>query len=472
MTKTHPPGVFIVFWLFTFLMTGTSIIQGLLVLYLTTKFSVSDGTAYSIYAAYSASIYVTSLYGGYLGQRFLKHHLAVILGLILCTFGLLILIISLKTILLLGLCCFALGSGLIYPNAYCLLGKLYKHGDAGRDSGFTIAYTGMNLGALIGFLSAGYLQRYISYQAAYLFAAIILFFAIIIFIWKHKIFLSDNNVDKNKKQNTLIGVVGVLIVIPILFALLHVHDFFRWLIIFFGAATFIWLLTYTILYRKTNPLIAKRLLLFFILALFAVVFWALYELQPTMLILFFERNVDRGSLPASGVMAFNPIYMLILGPTLSYLWLYLSKKNTIVPVLSKFSLALIALGLALFMLVIGIHFANSAGYTTLLWIAGFFLLLSIAEMIIAPAGYAAVGMLAPENIQGMMIGIWQLTLGIARAISGQIAQATAVPPVIAQQPLLTNPFYTKDFLYFGLVALIVGLIPFFLMKQFTTTTQH
>jgi POT family proton-dependent oligopeptide transporter len=454
----------IVFSLLTFQMVGTSTMEGLLVLYFIKHFGMADGTAYSLYAAFSASVSALSLLGGYLGQHYLGQRLAVLLGFALDTLGLLLLLSTTKVWLLLGLCCFAIGSGLIYPNLFYLLGCLYKHGDKGRESGFTIAYTGMNFGALIGFLAAGYLQQYFSYQLAFAAAAIILFMGVILFSWQQKIFPTTNNTTHTPKDY-LVGSGILIMMVPILFFLLHYHQLFRFLIIAIGVITAIWLLLQVGLRRKHDPQLAQRLLFFLILAIFATVFWSLYVLQPTAVITFLDRNVARGTFSPSSLMAFNPVYMLILGPILSYLWLWLDKRNKLFPVIAKFSVSLVLIGLALFMLVLGIYFANSSGQTTLLWVALFFLLLSIAEMIIAPAGYAMVGKLIPEQLQSTMLGVWQLVLGVSRALSGQLAQ-WVITPNGSQQLALTNPLYAKNFWYFGLAAVVCGLVPLVFIKRF------
>lgn len=474
MERTLPSGVYVVFGLFTFLMSGTSVIQGLLVLYLISKFSFADGAAYSLYAAYASTIYASSLYGGYIGQRHMGQHNAIILGLILEFAGLISLTFSIKTVLLLGLCCFALGSGLIYPNVYCLLGRLYKPGDIGRDSAFTIAYTGMNFGSLIGFVTAGYLQRYFTFHSAFLFAVIIMTFGGILFIKNRKVFPSVTTENILQKRHNILGVVLTVSMIPLLFILLHYHTFWRWFIMLAGVSMVGFLVTNACLKKKTDPNAARKLFMLISLAILAMVFWSLYVLQPTVLILFLERNVDRslfGTIPASSIMAFNPVYMLILGPALSYLWLSLDRKNKKISVPFKFSLALSILGLSFLSLSVGIHFANLQGYTSLIWIGVYFLFLSIAEMIIAPAGYAAIGTLVPEKMHSMMLGSWQLMVGAAVAFSGEIAQLVTTKPGVTQYPLLTNPVYFREFMRFGLVALSVGILSVIFMRSYSKITQ-
>ena len=64
-----------------------------------------------------------------------------------------------------GLALIVVGTGLLKPNVSTLVGSLYPQGDSRRDAGFSIFYMGINLGALIGPLIAGYLAQRVDWHS-------------------------------------------------------------------------------------------------------------------------------------------------------------------------------------------------------------------------------------------------------------------------------------------------------------------
>src|SRR5882724_9058342 len=56
------------------------------------------------------------------------------------------------------------GTGLLKGNVSTIVGQLYKKGDPRRDSGFSIFYMGINIGALISPLICGYVGQRISWR--------------------------------------------------------------------------------------------------------------------------------------------------------------------------------------------------------------------------------------------------------------------------------------------------------------------
>src|SRR4030095_6016289 len=66
-----------------------------------------------------------------------------------------------------GLGLIVIGTGLLKPNVSTLVGSLYEPGDSRRDAGFSIFYMGINLGAFIGPLIAGYLAQRVNWHVGF-----------------------------------------------------------------------------------------------------------------------------------------------------------------------------------------------------------------------------------------------------------------------------------------------------------------
>ena len=71
----------------------------------------------------------------------------------------------------LGLLLIIIGTGLLKPNVSAIVGGLYSLGDPRRDSGFSIFYMGINLGAMLGPLVCGTLGQHPNYGWHYGFGA-------------------------------------------------------------------------------------------------------------------------------------------------------------------------------------------------------------------------------------------------------------------------------------------------------------
>src|SRR5687767_1300398 len=143
--------------------------RAILVLYMVTPaaqgglgFDVKE--AASIYGTYTMSVYLTALPGGLVADRWLGARLAVLVGGIVIACGHFTMIFRSTTFLYTGMALIAIGTGLLKPNISAMVGGLYKEDDPRRDSGFSIFYMGINVGALMAPLAVGYLAKSDSFK--------------------------------------------------------------------------------------------------------------------------------------------------------------------------------------------------------------------------------------------------------------------------------------------------------------------
>ena len=128
--------------------------RAVLAVYVATTFFAHLGAganaeASLVYGGYTALVYATGIAGGYVADRILGYQRSILLGAIIMAAGLFVLLIEDITWFLVGLALIVSGNGLFKPNISTMIGKLYAPGDIRRDSGFTIFYMGINLGAMI-----------------------------------------------------------------------------------------------------------------------------------------------------------------------------------------------------------------------------------------------------------------------------------------------------------------------------------
>src|ERR1017187_5845643 len=150
----HPRGLYTLFFTEMWERFSYYGMRALLVLFMVDKvrggMGMDDKTATSIYGLYTAAVYLMSLPGGWLADRILGAQRAVWYGGIIIALGHFTLAIPCNTTFYLGLVIVVVGSGILKPNMSAMVAELYPEGGARRDSGFTIFYMGVNLGAFIG----------------------------------------------------------------------------------------------------------------------------------------------------------------------------------------------------------------------------------------------------------------------------------------------------------------------------------
>ena len=157
MTKTHPTGIYILFFTEMWERFSYYGMRAILILYLVKYFNYSDEFAGSVYGAYTGLVYLTPILGGYIADRFIGFKNAIFLGGTLMMCGHISLAISSIEFFYLGLLLLILGNGFFKPNISTYLGTLYADKPELKDSGFTIFYMGINLGGMFGPLLCGYL---------------------------------------------------------------------------------------------------------------------------------------------------------------------------------------------------------------------------------------------------------------------------------------------------------------------------
>ena len=101
------------------------------------------------YGAYLALVYAGAIFGGYVADRVIGYQRSILLGAVIMAAGLFMISMPAENIFKLGLATIIAGNGLFKPNISTMVGKLYSVGDERRDSGFTLFYMGINLGAMI-----------------------------------------------------------------------------------------------------------------------------------------------------------------------------------------------------------------------------------------------------------------------------------------------------------------------------------
>lgn len=376
--------------------------RSILVLYMTA--SVAQGglgfdvkTAATLYGSYTMWVYLTGLPGGLTADRLLGAKLAVLLGGVVIVFGHIAMVFHSMAFFYGGLTLIAIGTGLLKPNISTMVGSLYSADDPRRDSGFSIFYMGINIGALLAPLTVGYLAQGESF----------------------KNFLTSMGFDPAKSWHWGFGAAAVGMTLGLIVYLMN-----RSKIEHVGNRT---TRPQKEEERKVprQPLTSsdwKRIGAIFIFFLFTILFWAAYEQKGASLNLF-ARDLVRTEVfgmrfPSSWLQSCTPAFVILLAPIFSYLWVRLGTRQPSSPV--KFTLGLVFIGLA-YCLLVPAAWMTGQGRISPLWLVGLYFLEVIGEMCLSPVGLSTVSKLAPVRLVGIMMGVWFLAAAFGNKVAGYLS---------------------------------------------------
>ena len=430
----HPKGLFVCFATEMWERFSYYGMRALLILYLTKHWEFTDATSYLIYGAYTSLVYIMPVFGGMLADQILGSKKAVTYGAILLVFGHLGMTVeSNEQIFYLSLALIVSGVGFLKPNISTMVGALYEEGDPRRDSGFTIFYMGINIGAFTATLLCGYLGEQVGWAYGFGAAGIGMLFGLIIFLWGQKYLEGLAEPPSNKYLQKMNGIsyeswayISGIFMVLVTWFLVQNSQLVGQLLGGFGAI-FIgaWLL-YALF--KCAPDERDRLIVVGILILFSLIFWALFEQAGSSLNILTDRGVNRvifgWEVPASMFQSLNAGFIFTIAPLFAMLWIALAKRNMEPSTPIKFSIGIILVGLGFLALVYGMR--SSEGLQTgVFWIILIYLLHTLGELCLSPVGLSSVTKLSPQRIVGFMMGMWFFASAAGNYVAGLIARATA-----------------------------------------------
>lgn len=198
----HPKGVYVCF--FTEMWERFSFygMKALLLLYLTKYHLFPDKAGYDLLGAYGGLVYCIPVIGGLMADRWLGMRKAVVFGGLLLVLGHAGMAFEGNAAVNVGgqvmrdesslrytylsLALIIMGVGFLKPNISTIVGKLYEENDPRRDSGFSLFYAGINLGALFASLVCGYLGETLGWKYGFGAAGIGMLLGLVLFLWGQK----------------------------------------------------------------------------------------------------------------------------------------------------------------------------------------------------------------------------------------------------------------------------------------------
>lgn len=465
---TQPRGLYSLSFVEMWERFGFYCVQSLLVLFLDKMYHFSDTNAYDLFNAFSALIFVTPIIGGFIADRLIGFRYSVVLGALLWTLGYFALATTSRSLFYLALALQICGNGFFKGCISSLLGTLYDgEFDPRRDSGFTIFYMGINIGAFISPIVCAWTAENFGWEIGFGVAAIGMSIGLLTLVPIFKKLGAHGLAPDPEHLTTpfLWGLsrrtlffIGLLITIPLLTLFIQhartIDDLFNLFCVFILTIVLIKTFRYERVQRN-------KMLLLIILMIFSVFFWSLYNQTFSSLVLFTERVIDRHlfgwEVPTAMYQSINPFFIIILSPLLALLWLRLANTRLNPSTPLKFALAILLLGAGFLMLPLGISHANSNGAVSQLWLTGSYFLQTLGELCLSPIGLAMVTALAPEDLTGMMMGVWFLSVAAGYAFGDFISNLASIPDNMTDLHAI-NTIYSHTFTRFGWIAVGLGLV--------------
>jgi len=455
-------------------------IRPLLVLFMTAAlaqggFGFDRTTASSIVGLYASSVYLSSLPGGWIADRWLGLQRSVWVGGLFIALGHLSIGLSAffaRSAFFVGLVLIVIGTGLLKPNVSAIVGDLYPEGGARRDAGFSIFYTGINLGAFLAPLVTGFLGERVDWHWGFASAGIGMLFGLITFRSRAPrtlgpIGLMPNGTteEQARVRNLSLGLRAIIALVTVLSIVgvirinaVKVTENFAIVILTLALVYF----AYLFFFAGLNGGEKKRVVVIIVLFIFATIFWSAFEQAPTSLNLFARDFTDRRIFgwesPTTWMQAANSVFVILLAPVFGVLWLALGKRGRNPSSPAKFAFGLFAAGAGFWVMLIAANKVIAGGSGTrvsMWWLTISYLFQTFGELSLSPVGLSSMTKLAPRKFVGQMMGIWFMASALGNLIAG-IVGGNVDPNKLEQMPLL----FQRTALSLFVAAVIIALLAF------------
>lgn len=400
----HPIGLFILFFTEMWERFSYYGMRGILTLYVAASATAVDpGLGWSnkdalwLYGWYTMLVYVASIPGGWIADKLLGQKKTVLLGGLLLCAGHGILAIPQDWAFFTGLLLIILGVGGLKPNISTMVGGLYKEGDIRRDSGFTIFYIGINIGAFLSSISVGLVAYYYGWHYGFGLAGIGMALGQVVYMAGQKYLTGVGN---------FIGAKG----------------------------------------SGVDPALAKkpltkiekdRIVVLLISFLIVVVFWGAFEQAGGLMNLYTDAKVDRTTglnwleeIPAAVFQSLNAGYIIIFGTIVAGFWAWRKRRKKESSSLFKMAVGTIIMGLGYIFMMFASQEASAVafGKAAMIWIFLAYLFHTIGELCTSPVSLSFITKLAPVKYASIMMGIYFAATGFGNKLAGSIGEASQLEP--------------------------------------------
>ncbi len=352
--------------------------KALLVYYMMKHLLFSQEQASQIYGLYTGLVYLTPLFGGIVADRVLGQRRTVVIGAVLMAIG--HFLMTRESMFFPALAFLICGNGAFKPNISTQVGALYAEGDHRRDRAFTIFYLGINLGAFFSPLVCGTLGEVYGWHYGFGAAGVGMLVGLAIYLVGQK-HLAPDYLSRRRLE--------------------HVARNQR-------------------LSRDERHKVAGL----FLLMLFAIIFWGVYEQQGNTLALWADVNTNRHfmgwEMPASWYQAFNPAMIILFTPAITSFWSWQARRGKEPSSVAKMATGCMLLGGAFLVMVFAAEIGSEQYRVSIGWLTLCTAIFTVGELFLSPVGLSLVTKLAPARMVSMMMGVWFLSSFAGNYLAGYL----------------------------------------------------
>lgn len=392
----HPKGLFVLFFTEMWERFSYYGMRAILVLYLVAQTDVSNaglgwtnGEALALYGWYTMLVYVASIPGGWIADKFIGQKKSVLYGGVLLVAGHSVLAIEQMWAFYTGLGLIIAGVGMLKPNISTMVGGLYKKGDIRRDKGFTIFYIGINVGAFLSSLIVGYVGEVHGWHYGFGLAGIGMALGLIQYVigQKHLAtvggFLGES---KNEEEKELMN-------------------------------------------KPLTKIEKDRVVVLFISFLLVIVFWGAFEQAGGLMNIYAMENTNRMLLgwevPASWFQSLNAMFIILLGTAVAGFWASRKLKGKVSTSLYKMIIGLIIMGTGFFFMSAASTQFESTGSSAMYWLVLAYLFHTVGELCISPVALSYITKLAPVKYASLMMGVYFAMTGFGNKLAGLLGESAS-----------------------------------------------
>ncbi len=395
----HPVGLYILF--FTELWERFSYygMRAILVLYIISSatgdnpgLGWTESDALVLYGWYTMAVYVMSIPGGWVADKFFGQKKTVLLGGLLLCAGHIVLAIDHPAAFFTGLALIVLGVGGLKPNISTMVGGLYEQGDDRRDKGFTIFYIGINLGAFFSALVVGYLGENYGWHYGFGLAGIGMLVGQAVFMAGQKYLkgIGEATSELSKAEQ-------------------HAKD------------------------KPLTQVEKDRVKVMLISFLLIIVFWGAFEQAGGLMNIYTKQKTDLSlgftlpllditSIPASWFQSVNALFIITLGAPIASFWYWWKRKGKESSSIFKMAIGVIIMGWGfLFMTAASLEF-EAQGASAMYWLVLAYLFHTIGELCASPVALSFITKLAPLKYASFMMGAYFAATGIGNKVAGLLGE--------------------------------------------------
>lgn len=390
----HPMGLYVLFFTEMWERFSYYGMRAILTLYLVEQTTSTNpglgwttGEALSLYGWYTMMVYVMSIPGGYIADKFLGQKKSVYVGGVLLLFGHSILAIEQMWAFYTGLVLIVMGVGMLKPNISTMVGGLYPQGDIRRDKGFTIFYIGINVGAFLSSIIVGYVGEVHGWHYGFGLAGIGMLLGLVQYAVGQKHLKHVGNFIGESENEEVKAAMK----------------------------------------RPLNKIERDRVSVLLISFLIVILFWGAFEQAGGLMNIYTSVKTDRmlfgWEVPATWFQSLNALFIVIFGTAVAAFWASRKLRNKEASSLFKMIIGLIVMGAGFFFMTAAVAQYNSTGSSAMYWLVLAYLFHTLGELSLSPVALSFITKLAPMKYASIMMGIYFAMTGFGSKLAGLLGEA-------------------------------------------------